>query len=94
MELFKVADGLVADTPGFSNLNFRELEIDDASLSQAFIEFFELSHECKFRGCLHINEPQCAVKAKLKTNPIYDNRYQNYKSFIEEIQSQKPIYKR
>lgn len=94
VELFKVADGLVADTPGFSSLNFQELAIDDVSLSQAFIEFFELSHECKFRGCLHINEPHCAVKAKLETNPIYDNRYQNYKSFIEEIQSQKVTNKK
>lgn len=91
VELFKVANGLVADTPGFSSLDFQELSIDEEILSEAFIEFYELSNECKFRGCLHINEPKCAVKAKLETNPIYDARYQNYKNFMEEIKSKRSI---
>jgi len=94
VELFKVGNGLVADTPGFSSLNFQELDVDEEALAQAFIDFFELSHECKFRGCLHINEPKCAVKARLKENPIYDARYLNYKNFMEEIQNQKAIYKK
>ena len=94
VELFKAANGLVADTPGFSSLDFQELEIDIELLAQAFTDFFKLSHECKFRGCLHVNEPKCAVKAKLKHNPIYDSRYQNYVNFHEEIRSKKVIYKK
>jgi len=72
--------------------DFRELEIDLESLSQSFIDFFELSHTCKYRGCTHINEPNCAVKAKLTENEVYDQRYSNYKNFVEEIKSQKVFY--
>lgn len=92
VELYKVCEGLVADTPGFSSLDFRDLDIDIELLGQSFIDFFELSHECKYRGCTHINEPKCAVKAKLTENEVYDQRYNNYKNFIEEIKGQKVIY--
>ncbi len=93
VELYKVGNGLVADTPGFSSLDFRELEIDVLVLAQSFVDYFELSSNCKYRGCLHINEPKCAVKAKLNNDFVYDNRYNNYKNFHEEIKNQKVIYK-
>ncbi|QVK18844.1 ribosome small subunit-dependent GTPase A [Mycoplasmatota bacterium] len=94
VELFKVGNGLVADTPGFSSLDFRDLEIDAELLAQSFVDFFELSSDCKFRGCLHIHEPKCAVKAKLEENSVYDNRYLNYKNFHEEIKNQRVIYQK
>lgn len=92
VELFNVCGGLVADTPGFSNLDFRESEINLELLAQSFIDFFELSHSCKFRGCTHIDEPKCAVKAKLSENEVYDQRYINYKNFVDEIKHQKVFY--
>lgn len=92
VELFKVADGLLADTPGFSSLDFSDFNIDVNQLSQAFIDYFKLSENCKFRCCTHINEPGCAVKARLKENEVYDNRYGNYKNFIDEILNQRVVY--
>lgn len=94
VELFKVGNGLVADTPGFSSLDFRDLEIDADLLAQSFVDFFDLSTDCKFRGCLHIHEPKCAVKAKLDKDYVYDNRYLNYKNFHEEIKNQRVIYQK
>jgi len=94
VELFKVNNGLIVDTPGFSNLDFQEFGIDTEILSSSFIEFLELSNDCKFRGCLHINEPSCAVKAKLGTNSVYDQRYEHYKVFHEEIKKLRVIYPR
>ncbi len=94
VELFKVGNGLVADTPGFSSLDFRELEINVEQLAQSFVDFFELSANCKFRGCMHINEPKCAVKGKLNENVIFDNRYLNYKDFHDEIKNQRVIYQK
>lgn len=59
-ELLSVGTGWVADTPGFGNVDF---PFDDLlSLSHSFVEFFEKSDDCKFRGCLHLEEPGCAVR--------------------------------
>ena len=59
-ELMEVEGGLVADTAGFSSLDF--LNMDEVNLAQSFHDFFELSDDCKYRGCLHISEPGCKVK--------------------------------
>lgn len=90
VELVQVADGLVADTPGFSSLEFDQIEREQ--LSRCFIEFTELQSSCKFRGCVHINEPKCAVKEAVEQNNIADFRYDHYLQFYQEIQSRKPRY--
>lgn len=92
VELFKVYDGLVADTPGFSSLDFKDFDMDVTDLAQSFVDYFELSHDCKFRGCTHINEPKCKVKEKLGTSLPYDERYHNYKNFYDEIKNQRIVY--
>jgi ribosome biogenesis GTPase len=90
VELHKLSEGLIADTPGFSSLDLDQLEPID--LSQCFIEFYDLSEQCKFRGCLHENEPRCAVKAAVETKEIIPTRYENYLQFLTEIKSRKPKY--
>ena len=90
VELHKLSDGLIADTPGFSSLDLDQLEAID--LSQCFVEFYERSEQCKFRGCLHENEPRCAVKAAVETGEILPTRYENYLQFLNEIKSRKPKY--
>ncbi|WP_428908699.1 ribosome small subunit-dependent GTPase A [Niallia sp. Krafla_26] len=90
VELIQIGEGLVADTPGFSSLEFTELEAED--LNECFPEFQKLSEDCKFRGCLHISEPKCAVKKGLENGDIPSYRYEHYKDFLEEIKSRKPRY--
>ncbi|MGE6753159.1 ribosome small subunit-dependent GTPase A [Rossellomorea sp. NPDC071047] len=90
VELIDIEDGLVADTPGFSSLEFSELEIEE--LPQCFPEMVEVSEECKFRGCLHINEPKCAVKAAVEAGEIPTYRYDHYLTFHKEIKDRKPRY--
>ncbi|SEB19700.1 ribosome biogenesis GTPase [Thalassobacillus cyri] len=90
VELFEIAGGLVADTPGFSSLEFQELEEDQ--LPECFPEFREVQHLCKFRGCLHKKEPKCAVKAAVDNGEIASQRYEHYLQFLEEIQTRKPRY--
>jgi ribosome biogenesis GTPase / thiamine phosphate phosphatase len=92
VELFKVSNGLVADTPGFSSLDFKDFSIDEVELAQSFVEFFELSHACKFRGCTHINEPKCKVKEQLGKSKVFDNRYKHYHDFHDEINNQRAVY--
>ena len=60
VELIRVGNGLVADTPGFSSLEFTNIEVED--LAFCFPEITRASENCKFRAVLHINEPKCGVK--------------------------------
>jgi len=94
VELFPMSGGLIADTPGFSSLDFQEFEIDEVELAHSFVDFFELGHDCKFNGCLHINEPNCYVKKQLGTNAVFDERYKNYQNFHLEIKGLKPTYQK
>jgi len=89
-ELLELYGGLVADTPGFSKLDFYDITLDE--VPHNFVDFFELSHECKFRGCLHLNEPKCKVKEEVEKGSILPSRYHNYKAIMEEIKNQKIKY--
>ncbi len=77
--------GYVADTPGFSSL-----EIDDiraTELEDYFPEFDEYKGHCRFRGCSHIGEPDCAVKEALKAGAIGKSRYESYVRFYERLKN-------
>ncbi len=78
--------GAVADTPGFSQLDFSGIEAVD--LETYFIEFSQYSSQCRFRGCNHSNEPGCAVKFAVEENRIAKVRYEHYLEFLEEIKAQ------
>lgn len=90
VELIQIGDGLVADTPGFSSLDFTEIQPEE--LNDCFPEVQKISENCKFRGCLHLAEPKCAVKKGLETGEVPSYRYEHYKEFLEEIKSRKPRY--
>jgi len=90
VELHKLAGGLVADTPGFSALDLAELEVED--LREAFIEFVPLQNDCRFRGCIHMNEPKCAIKSAVDAGEILASRYANYLQLLDEIQNRKVKY--
>lgn len=90
VELIPIGGGLVADTPGFSSLEFTELEAEE--LPSCFPEFRESEDDCKFRGCMHHKEPKCAVKDAVESGEIPEYRYTHYLQFLEEIKSRKPRY--
>ncbi len=81
-ELYDLAGGFVADTPGFSSLSFINMTKED--IRDNFIEFNEYKYECKYRDCMHVNEDDCEIKRKVKENIIIKSRYENYVKFIEE----------
>lgn len=74
--------GYLADTPGFSQLDFAELGIDQ--IGDCFREFRQLSPGCKFRGCTHIHEPSCAVREALERGEVARSRYDHYAGFMTE----------
>ncbi|MGN7469931.1 ribosome small subunit-dependent GTPase A [Brevibacillus sp. SAFN-007a] len=75
--------GYVADTPGFSSLEF--IDFTELDLAESFRDFAVLSPDCKFRGCLHVSEPSCAVRAALAAGELSEERYEHYKQFREEL---------
>src|SRR5699024_5560769 len=68
VELVQVKNGLIADTPGFSTLDFRNIEADE--LGDYFPEIRREAQYCKFRGCKHYKEPKCAVKEAVENDEI------------------------
>jgi ribosome biogenesis GTPase len=82
--------GYVADTPGFSQLDFAELGVDE--IGSCFREFRELAEGCKFRGCTHVHEPGCAVLAAKERGEIAESRYANYLEFMTEWKENRRRY--
>jgi ribosome biogenesis GTPase len=76
-------DTFIVDTPGFSSMYIPEFEKED--LKDCYPEFDKYANECKFLGCVHINEPKCGVKDALARGEISQERYDNYKLLYEEI---------
>lgn len=79
--------GWVLDTPGFSSLNLDFIEEDE--LQFLFKEFTPLIGSCKFNGCKHVNEPQCAVKEDVSKNLINKSRYESYIQLLKEIKEKR-----
>ena len=81
VELYEISDGFIADTPGFSALDLKDMNREQ--LRDTFIEF--RSYECKFRDCMHHKESKCGVKEALEDKMILQSRYNNYLLFLEEV---------
>ncbi|RZI05381.1 ribosome small subunit-dependent GTPase A [Staphylococcus condimenti] len=90
VELFERKGGFVADTPGFSALDFDHIHKDD--VKDYFLEIQEYGQGCKFRNCNHIKEPQCNVKAQVEAGNIAQFRYDHYVQLFEEIANRKERY--
>ena len=81
-EIFELKiSGLLTDTPGFKDFYF--FNIEKADLHFLYPEF-NLRERCKFKNCLHNNEPECAIKENLGKS-INIKRYNNYISILSEL---------
>lgn len=74
--------GAVADTPGFSDVGLWEM--DPADLDACFPEMRELRDTCRFRGCAHLREPDCAVREAVSEGRIPQERYESYATLRAE----------
>lgn len=86
-----IGGGLLADTPGFNRLDIHEIKSED--LQWYYPEMEPFICKCKFRNCLHKDEPNCAIKKAVKKEEISENRYLSYINILEEIlESEKRLY--
>lgn len=79
--------GFVADTPGFSVVDFSQ--VTTAELIDCFPEFRQYAGQCRFNPCDHDHEPDCAVKAAVAAGEIAASRYESYKTILAEIRQAK-----
>ena len=92
VSFYNLNGGKIADTPGFSSLDYEVSTAED--LNQAFPEIAEFSQSCKFRTCTHTHEPACAVKPAVEAGQIAAFRFDNYLQFLSEIENRRETYKK
>lgn len=73
----------IVDTPGFTSLDISEITKEE--LGGYYPEFGKYAPSCRFRGCAHINEPDCSVKEAVEEGQISRVRYENYKILYQEL---------
>ena len=76
------SDIKIIDTPGIRG--FGLVEITKYELGDFFPEFFEAKQKCKFKNCLHLDEPDCNVKNKIKQGKIFESRYNTYLDMLKD----------
>lgn len=87
VELFELSSGgFVLDTPGFSSLEIEGIKAE--ALWRYFPEMSECENMCRFRGCSHINEPDCAVKDMLGKR-LSESRYESYVEIYNKLKQVK-----
>lgn len=85
-ELIVLSEGTYfLDTPGFSSLYLQGIEYEE--LKRFFYEFGDFEPYCRFQGCMHLNEPDCAVKDALGQGKISASRYDNYVLLAQELKN-------
>ena len=82
-ELFPMGeDSYLLDTPGFSSVY---VDAEAKELRFLFPELLEREGKCRFTGCLHLKEPDCAVKEDVSRGVIAESRYESYRKLIMEL---------
>ncbi len=77
--LYKLKNGYIADTPGFSTVEFEKYDIiKKEELARCFREFAPFTDKCKFSDCAHINEKGCGICEAVKNGEISESRHRCY----------------
>ena len=88
--LYHFADGYVVDTPGFSSVDMEQMEsIGKDELADCFREFAPCEGKCRFIGCAHYREPDCAVRRAVEAGEIAQSRYDSYVTMYEAVKDKK-----
>lgn len=90
VSLYRVADGFVADTPGFSSIDLESISerIYKDELPSCFPEFSDFTDGCKFSvSCSHVTDKGCAVIQAVKDGLISQQRHESYKRMYSEVKN-------
>lgn len=84
--IYTFGEWKIVDTPGFAVL---ETDMDETELARYYPEFEAHLNECKFRGCLHAGEPDCAIAELARNGEISPERYQRYLEILKQLKERK-----
>ena len=88
-EMFDLSFGAqIIDTPGIKGFGIVDMEKEE--IGDYFPELFKLKQDCKFNNCIHVDEPQCAVKEALEEGKVSWSRY---KSYVQMINGEEENYR-
>lgn len=90
-EIFEYDGVRIVDSPGFAMLD-AQVGLED--LPSCYPEYAEVSGECKFRGCVHVHEPECKVKELVLSGNLSSRRYDRYVIIYNEISKRRIIYEK
>lgn len=83
VEIHFNGDIMLFDTPGFSAIElFKDIEPEE--IQKYYPEFQDAIQSCFFKPCMHLSEPNCAVKAKLEAGKISQARMERYRELVAE----------
>ena len=102
VELYPLSDmgfpecrGFLADTPGFSALDFMVFFFFDiGELPENFREFRPFLGTCRYKKCTHLKEEGCAILRAVADGAIPESRHESYKAIYAEMKKRKPWEKR
>lgn len=88
--IFEAYGGRIADTPGFASLEAQKLcRIPKEDIQHTFPEFEPYFGQCRFTGCSHRAETDCAVRQAVEEGKISKTRYASYLAMYEEASARK-----
>ncbi len=90
VELFVHGGGYIADTPGFSLLDFVHFDFFDLSeLFDGFREFAPYAAECRYADCTHTRETECGITAAVRRGKIAASRHASYVTLYDTLKAKK-----
>ncbi|MDR0697570.1 MAG: ribosome small subunit-dependent GTPase A [Christensenellaceae bacterium] len=83
VELFNAFGGMIVDTCGFSKFELNGIRKEE--LKNYYDEFYRYAQDCKYTSCMHVSEPDCAVKRAVESGDLDKNRYLRYINIYKEL---------
>ena len=86
VELLKIDNGYITDTPGFSSLDFETNDlIKKDELAYCFPDFADYIDSCKFSTCAHVNDKGCRLVEAVKNGDVMPSRHESYVTMYNEV---------
>jgi ribosome biogenesis GTPase len=94
VELFPLDDsaecGYIADTPGFSMLDFKRFDFfEKEELCSTMREFEPYIGRCRYTKCTHTKEEGCAILEAVRSGEIAKSRHESYLELYEVLKTRK-----
>lgn len=90
-EIYEKDGFIIADTPGFAAL---EAAVNPENLRDYYEEYRKEAANCRFRGCKHLNEPDCRIKELVASGALSPERYERYKEIYRQLSERRQDYEK